>query len=167
MAIRSLTSPEEQEILRKYASGRMVLEIGSYDGASALAMSEVAKKVHCVDPFREDRGTVGKIGPSVFRFINATDDRDNIILHKGRSIDVLPFFKDHSFGFVFIDGSHAEEAASFDIGSAIRIIGHKGGRHIALHDFRWPSVFKALGGFMHWLEVEEKFLDRLIVCRVR
>lgn len=174
---RALTTKEEHEILCKYAKEKMVLEIGSYDGASAIAMSRVARAVHCVDPFREDEGTLGKIGPSAFRFINATEEIKNIVLHKGRSIDVLPLFRDDKFGFVFVDGSHAYKNARLDIGFAIALLGgvirarglHKGEREhgcFAVHDWEWPSVNEALMDYKHHFEIIEQYAGRLVVCRL-
>lgn len=138
--MRELTSPEEQTLLQKYASG-LVLEIGSYDGASAIALSKVCQAVHCVDPFLPDPGSIN-VNPSLERFIGATRKYPNIHLHYGRSLDILPLFQSRYFDLIFIDGAHFYMAVMFDILSSLRLVKKEG--FIALHDREWPEVKQAI-----------------------
>lgn len=139
--MRELTSEPEQALLQRYASG-IALEIGSYDGASAIALSAECQSVHCVDPFLEDPGTQGAVGPSVEQFIKHTAKYGNIHLHYGKSVDILPMFRNQQFDFAFVDGAHFFMAALFDILSCIRLV--RTGGHIAIHDTDWTDVANAM-----------------------
>ena len=139
--MRELTAPSEQALLQQYGNG-IALEIGSYDGASAIALAKVCQSVHCVDPFLEDPGTIGGVAPSVEQFLRNTGKYSNIHLHHGRSIEILSMFRSGLFDFAFVDGAHFFMAALWDILNCIRLV--KTGGHIAVHDTDWPEVWRAI-----------------------
>lgn len=131
---RALTTDAERDCLRSFAENGVVLEVGSYDGASALAMAESAEIVHCVDPFVNYGGDL--IEPSLERFLDATRRRranGRIVLHLGRSDDVLPLMRDRAFTLVFIDGDHTAEQFRRDVAHGLRMLARGG--TLAVHDF--------------------------------
>lgn len=167
--MRILTDENERAILTSYADGKVVLEIGSYDGGSAIAMAQKANAVYCVDPFQEDTaGTEGRIAPSVFQFLKNTEPVANIFLLHGRSIDLLPLLKRSTFGFIFVDGSHHQKAATYDLIMAQRLIIPGGA--VAVHDANWPGVRAAIDEVLTdhrgWTQTEN-YGGRLGVWRCR
>lgn len=137
---RPFTSKEEQEILCRYAKGGTVLEIGSYDGASAMAMAKVAERVYCLDPFLEDPAVNQNIYPSIAKFLINTIPYGNINLFFGTNREILPLLRPNAFTFVFVDGSHTYENALFDIYYA-KILARE---YLAIHDCNWPGVKRAI-----------------------
>lgn len=167
--MRILTDDNERAILASYSKGKRVLEIGSYDGGSAIAMAREADSVYCIDPFQEDTaGTEGRINPSVFQFLKNTEPIANIFLLNGRSIDILPILGRSTFGFIFVDGSHHEKAATYDLVLAQRLIIPGGA--VAVHDCNWPGVRYAIDERLTesrgWSQVEN-YGGRLGVWRCR
>lgn len=105
---------EECDILREYAEGKNVLEIGTGLGVSTKAMAFTAARVVSVD-----------IDPWAHQF----EFPDNVELRKS-----IP---DEHFDLIFIDGSHFFEDVLSDI------IHTKGDEYI-LHDCYLPGVAKAI-----------------------
>lgn len=160
--LRPFTTDKEQEILCKYAKNARVLEIGSYDGASAIAMAKVADSVYCIDPFIEDAAVNQNIKPSISKFLINTLSIKNIHLLHGTNIEILPLLKPNHFGMVFVDGSHTYENASYDIIYA-RFLATE---TIAVHDCNWPGVSRAIQSLLGNHDLIENYEDVLKIWRV-
>lgn len=160
--IRPFTTEVERSILCKYAKDATVLEIGSYDGASAIAMASVAQVVYCIDPFLEDKAVNQDIKPSISKFLINTLRIKNIHLLHGTNMEILPLLRPNKFGMVFVDGSHTYENASYDLVYA-RLLATE---TIAAHDCNWPGVARAVQELMGNHDLIENYEDVLKVWRV-
>ncbi len=134
--------PEEGKALAELASGKRVLEIGSYCGLSTVCMARTAEHVTAVDYF-DGRGT-----PSPCDTLG--DFRNNIerygvaekvsVCHPHESY-TLP-----EYDFAFIDGAHDYDSVAADIRRVLPVLAEGG--LIAFHDYKHPShpgVAEAIG----------------------
>jgi predicted O-methyltransferase YrrM len=131
-AIRTAVTVEEQAKLQEMAFGRTVLELGSYAGASTVAMAQVAHRVHAVDWHQGDESAGTEDTLAEF-FANIQPYRDRIVAHVGRFEDIVPLFREGAFDMAFLDGAHSYEATVAQIDLALRVL--KPGSVIAFHDY--------------------------------
>jgi predicted O-methyltransferase YrrM len=127
-------SIEEALELQRLAEDKTVLEIGTWAGYSAIAMAQTARQVHTVDWHLGDahagqQETLPELWKNVMRY----GLRDKIVIHVGRSEEVLPFLRDFAFDMVFIDGYHRIDEVLADINYALRVV--KVGGIWAFHDY--------------------------------
>lgn len=116
-----LTSPRSQTFLNRIAKDKNVLEIGSFCGASTVAMAESAKKVSTFDNW-QNQETVAVlekyqniiINPKE-EFLKNTKDYSNIDLY---SYDIFKpdgfrkiykLFEEDPFEVIFYDASHTQQ----------------------------------------------------------
>jgi len=122
--------PEEGRALAKLATGKDVLEIGSYCGKSTICLAKTARRVVSIDPHD---GTGTPTPRNTWREFNA-----NLVLHGVESKVVsqdreyLP--RDSQFDLVFVDGAHDSLNVHQDIALARRVL--REGGLIAFHDYR-------------------------------
>lgn len=103
--LNSFEHPSESVALLELARGKAVLEIGTFQGYSAILMGKVAKIVHTVDWHRGGH-ELGEQDTLAAAWRNVREAKaDNVILHVGRSLQVLAWLEG-PFDLVFIDGSH-------------------------------------------------------------
>ncbi len=116
-----LTSPRSQTFLNKISQDKNVLEIGSFCGASTIAMASSAKHVSTFDNW-ENQETVAVlekyeniiIDPKL-EFYKNTKAYDNIdmypfdIFKKEGYSRILELHKKNPFEVIFYDGSHKQE----------------------------------------------------------
>ena len=139
----SAISTAEAERLEALASNRVVVEIGSWFGYSTILMAQVARKVHAIDWHRGDdhagrRSTLPQLWDSLFAY----GVQNKVVLHVGRSQDVLPLWSEAHFDLAFIDGYHTKEAVLQDY-SLLDGLVHRGGL-FAFHDYGRYGVKDAL-----------------------
>ncbi len=132
--INSFESEAETAALMALAAGKRVLEIGTFEGFSAALMAQVAIVVHTVDWHRggEELGEQITL-PTAWLNIRAAG-ADNVILHVGKSADVLPALRG-PFDLVFIDGSHQYEGVRQDIALSRRL-----SNALLFHDYNYGFV---------------------------
>ena len=124
---------EELNFLRKRASkvpeNGVIVEIGSWTGGSAVAMSEGIRKkwsralLHCVDPFDVDyfravpglRDALLKYKESPLEIFKRRMAFYPYTLLRMTSKDAVNQFADASVDFIFIDGNHTYEYVKQDI----------------------------------------------------
>jgi hypothetical protein len=126
------------------AEGQVVLEVGSYEGRSTVAMAPYAQKIICIDHFhsavdgqgRDDAkpGTRQKFNE------NTAPWKDKIEVHEMDSKDAV---KDAwpEIGLLFIDGGHDYDTVKSDLGF-MRFV--KIGGYAAFHDMMWLDVERVL-----------------------
>lgn len=138
MAIESFFSADEAAALGELARGRVVVELGSYKGGSAVIMLRAgARMVHCVDWHQGDEHVgVQDTLPAMWYHLEGAGVRDRAVLHIGRFQDVLPLFRPGWFDMAFVDGSHEQAAVARDIELVVPLV--RPGGILACHDFgRW------------------------------
>lgn len=132
--IFSSVSVDEALELQRLADDKTVLEIGTWAGYSAIAMAQVARQVHTVDWHQGDEHAGhGPTLPELWRNVNRYGLRDKIVIHVGRSEEVLPYLREGSFDMVFIDGFHRIDEVLADINMSLRLV--KEGGTWAFHDY--------------------------------
>lgn len=148
LEIPSFFQDGEAEALAGLARGRMVLELGSYKGGSAVLMARAgARMVHSVDWHTGDphlryyQDTLA----TMWHNLMAADVRRQVVLHVGRFQDVLPLFRPQSFELIFVDGCHDYDAVKRDLEMVLPLLCPSG--VLACHDYgRWgvrPAVQEA------------------------
>jgi MMP 1-O-methyltransferase len=157
---RPMHSPAEAEVLRQLArGGRCVVEIGVYEGSSAVVLCQVlapGSELHLIDPF------IDPVGWSLPRGWHAAPLSTQLAMrrhgggaggaggphikwHIARSQDVGRTWQGPEVDFVFIDGDHSAEGCREDWE-----VWHphvRAGGAIAFHDARHgaPDGFGSIG----------------------
>lgn len=106
--INSFESAEEIAALRRLAAGRLVLEVGTFHGFSAILMAlSGAKQVHTVDWHRGGH-ELGEQDTLIDCWIHLEryGVRDRVVLHVGPSEVVLPLLRPGLFDLALVDGDH-------------------------------------------------------------
>jgi predicted O-methyltransferase YrrM len=137
----SLTERETDE-LRRLAADADVLEIGSAFGYSAVAMALAGGRVLAVDPHQQLASyetMLANLG-----FYNVAD---RVTIRRGDSRAVFPELVGAglTFDLVWIDGDHAAEMVTHDVGWAVKLL--RPGGTLACHDHgeaTCPGVAQAL-----------------------
>ncbi|HEX3911740.1 MAG TPA: class I SAM-dependent methyltransferase [Solirubrobacteraceae bacterium] len=143
---RTMHSAEDARVLLEAARGaRRVVEIGVYEGASALSLQAAlggGAELHLIDPFGRHPDAL----PSGWGATEWATRR--VLAHAGRRLgDAAPRLSWHpalsaevaarwtqSVDLVFIDGDHSEEGCELDWSCWQRFVGVGG--HVVFHDAR-------------------------------
>jgi predicted O-methyltransferase YrrM len=143
---------DEAYHLKRESYDKMVLEIGCFYGKSTVCMAEGAKKVVTVDTFTVSGNgaeQTKELNKEVYAsFLDNCFGYPNILLRKGRSIDVVPPLTSEWFDLVFIDASHDRDSVLEDIRLCWPKL--KDGGDMFFHDYGpkgWPGVTQALHDF--------------------
>jgi hypothetical protein len=134
----------EAEALERYAKDRVVLEVGSYKGKSAVAMAPLAKEIICIDHFHPEQQGQGfapdseSIRPELEQ--NTEPWQEKITIHEldSQYAVTLDWPK---VGLLYVDGNHDYETILSDLGFMKHV---KTGGYAAFHDFNWNGVQQAL-----------------------
>ena len=124
------------------------VEIGSYSGEGTVVIAKHFKEVTAVDPWMNGydiNDVASQQCPMKFvfqAFQDKTEDLENVMFIKGKSIDALESIKDESCDFVYIDGDHRYEGVLADLhGWRPKL---REGGVMAGHDWSFKTVHKAL-----------------------
>ena len=96
-------------------------EIGCFRGASTEVFANFSACIHAVDPWTRVVESnyrelcCDMLAGAEAEFDILTKQYNNIIKHKLFSSEALGIFQDTSLDYVYIDGAHDYESASFDI----------------------------------------------------
>jgi len=107
--IQGWCSDIEAAALQDAASGKVVLEIGTWKGRSAIAMGATAIRVIAVDHFKGDSYT-GPANPSRETIENVYPYREVIHLCMAPWSLLKNNLNPYSFGFIYYDACHLYEA---------------------------------------------------------
>jgi len=129
--IPTAVSPAETAVLYELAEGKIVLELGSWLGASTVVLCSSAKRVHAVDWHRGDEHA--GFHNTAEAYLANTRQCENLITHIGRFEEVVPLFRVGLFDFVFVDGYHTYDA-TYQAGILSRFAVKPGGK-VAFHDY--------------------------------
>lgn len=126
---------DEGEALAKLATGKTVLEIGSYMGKSTICMAQTAYDVMALDPF-DGRGTPAPKPTLQQFFLNLSEFSvvDYVRTIEGTSESNADYFSNHCFELVFIDGAHDYASVQTDIALATKVLAPDG--VLVFHDYR-------------------------------
>src|SRR3954464_9359666 len=149
---RTMHSVQERELLQRLARGaRRVVEIGVYEGSSAVALCEVLgpdAELHLIDPFGHHptalpagwgaterasrRGVARAAGGGGRRGVPRAAGRGGprVVWHVALAEDVAPGWSAPA-ELIFVDGDHAEDATRLDSELLHRHVAP--GRHPLLH----------------------------------
>lgn len=136
--VLSAVTEDECRRLAELGRGRSVLEIGSYYGRSTIALASTAAVVHSVDP--HDGGPVESPGtlPEFLDGLERYSLREKVVVHVGRSTQILPLLQDGSFDMVFVDAMHERPEVDVDLFLSAGCL--KAGGCLALHDYGRDGV---------------------------
>lgn len=136
--IRGWLSHAEGRKLAELADGKRALEIGTYEGRSAVCMAQTAASLHCIDPL-DGRATKGH-GGDTSEALQANLKRyrlNNVRVHAGTTAEIAPGLPPRCFDLIFIDGDHSSAAIEVDIRHALRLLAPGG--LLAFHDYGSPA----------------------------
>jgi predicted O-methyltransferase YrrM len=132
MDIPGWLTEEEGNELARLATGRLVLEIGSYCGRSTVAMAATAKVIVSIDP--HDSSTTEPHPPiQTLDIFQRNIAGLPVIPFLGRIEQFEPYLVPNSFDMVFVDADHSYDACLRDIAAAERVV--RDGGVIAVHDY--------------------------------
>lgn len=139
----SITESETAK-LKDLAHGKIILEVGSAYGYSAVAMALAgAIRVYAVDPHAMMNSYTRMVGNVSKHLVT-----DKIRIRSSASQYVLPELVSTGikFGMAFIDGDHSFETVNFDVSWALRLLNPGGvlACHDYLEDCCCPGVKMAL-----------------------
>lgn len=121
---RSSACGEFEAFLKRInARGKCCLEIGTYNGITAVVLSQFFDEVHCV--------TVDEVPPRLFRSeIVSHLGITNIHFHDAKdNAEKSDFIKALEFDFAYVDGDHADTRDDFEL------VKHCG--RVLFHEY-WP-----------------------------
>ena len=179
---RTMHAPAEAAALEELARGaRLVVEIGVYEGSSALVLVRAMRpgsRLHLIDPFVDESGWAlpagwGAVETATKRVVaraSARDDAPEVQWHVERSQDVGRSWRGGPVDLVFIDGDHSPAAVREDWD-----VWHPHvppGGHVAFHDAngRSPGPSAVVDELFHGAEpvggwTVEKAVESLVVVR--
>jgi glycosyltransferase involved in cell wall biosynthesis len=148
--------------LASLATGKVVLELGSWLGRSTIALASTADIVHAVDWHRGDEHAGHHDTLQEFLLNLARHGvRDKVIVHLGRFEDVARILKPKGFDVIFIDGLHTRAAVDADISSFLSAL--RNGGSLAFHDYGRFEVKEAVDAFARGLGVDVEVTETLAV----
>ena len=118
----------------------VIAEIGVMKGDHAryLYRMMIPKTMYLIDCWEPiDRREKGEdyrdCGAHYKCTVDRFGDKENVVIIKGRSWDVMPTLEENSFDFIYIDGDHYIEACTKDILNGLRLV--KLGGILGGHDY--------------------------------
>ena len=163
----SLTTKRETAMLKKYSKG-IVLEIGTYCGASALTLAKKADHVHTVDIYQHT-DPMGKKTKNInfdYEKVKEKIAGKNITAYQSDSCDP-ELLKDYMFDVIFIDGDHKYPGVHRDFCRWYHQLKKNG--IMMFHDYDLPRhtgvVRQVNNAITEGLLKKVAQVDSLIVCR--
>lgn len=152
--IKTFTAPEElaqlYDLAERLPAGSVVLEIGSYLGASACVIASALQSKHskllCVDTWHNETMPEGIMDTRAIFLENTKAFRDLITPIQKRSAEITAADLPAKIDLAFIDGDHSYECAAGDVAMVLPYMAERS--VIAFHDAAgecFPGVSRALG----------------------
>jgi predicted O-methyltransferase YrrM len=136
------------EWANEQGANNKAVEIGSYSGEGTVVIAKHFKEVMAVDPWMNGydiNDVASQQCPMKFvfeAFKERTTPLGNVLYTRGKSLDVLEYFKDGQLDFIYIDGDHRYEGVLADLKGWRKKL--REGGIMAGHDWSWKSVKMAL-----------------------
>jgi hypothetical protein len=139
---------------RGLSRGSIIVEVGSYLGASSCFLAAAAKErkcmVYCVDTWQNDGMSDGPCDTYDAFLRNTGSYRNTVTPIRGRSEETAQDF-DRTIDMLFIDGDHSYDGVAGDLRAWLPKLSCQA--WIALHDFGWAEgVRRAIGEFVTPIE---------------
>jgi predicted O-methyltransferase YrrM len=139
-------TPQERLLLYRLGlqqpPGAVLLEIGSYLGASACFLAAAATeiggeaKVHCIDTWQNQGMSEGLRNTWTAFQENTRPYSSLIVPHCGLSVDVSKTFTE-KIDLLFVDGDHSYEGCRADMLAWLPHL--KPGGTVVMHDYAWAE----------------------------
>ena len=118
----------------------IIVEIGSYLGASSIFLASAAKRrksvVYCVDTWKNDAMSEGERDTFDEFCKNIEPLRSYVRILRGKSVDMAKIFN-KKIDLIFIDADHSYEACSSDAKAWLPKV--KPGGIVIFHDIAWAE----------------------------
>lgn len=149
-----------RDLLLKELPKKMVIaEIGVFKGDFAKLIYNLLnpKQLHLIDLFQGKMTSGDKDGNNIEEVSLETCYKDlkhdfkknlEVVLHKGKSEEILKKFPDNYFDFIYIDGDHSYQGVKKDLELAkqkVKLNGYIGGHDYTSNMF--PDIVKAVDEF--------------------
>jgi predicted O-methyltransferase YrrM len=167
-------TPSERLLLYQLAlhvpQPAVILEIGSYVGASACFLGAAASErkgiqVHCVDTWTNEAMSEGTRDTYLEFLKNTQRYRNWLTPHRGRSEDVSRTFE-LKLDMLFIDGDHSYEGCSTDTACWLPKVKTCG--IVAFHDYGWSAgVQRVVNEWVMPIATKQRSLPNLFVGRLK
>lgn len=149
----------ETAALVELARGRVVLELGTQYGHSALAMAESAELVVTVDWHWGDKDAGWRDTLSAFvANLRGHPQQSRVIPVVGNIGDVLPLLRPLSFDLLFLDAGHDRVSVARDLGYALPLL--RSPWSVAAHDWGLFEVSPTAG---YLLGPPDRVVERLAI----
>jgi anaerobic magnesium-protoporphyrin IX monomethyl ester cyclase len=129
-----------KDLAEQIPKGGVVVEIGSYLGASAcffsLGCHEKKGTVYCVDTWQNDAMSEGRRDTFSLFLENTKQFKKAIVPLRGKSVEIAKNF-DKKIDLLFIDSDHSYEGVSSDVKAWMPHL--KSGAMIVFHDYGWAE----------------------------
>jgi predicted O-methyltransferase YrrM len=158
--VHSAVTEAECAELARLATGRVVLEIGSWYGRSTIALASTGAVVHSIDPHTggppERPNTLAEFVANLERY----GVRDGVVVHIGLSEQICPRFRPDAFELVFVDANHYREPVARDIRLAVGCLALGG--TLVLHDYGVEGTHDYVGNWHVFgvTEAVDEFCER-------
>ena len=132
---------EECRLLQKLAAGKIVLDIGTHYGRSAVAMAGTALRVDTVDNYQGDVQINPPVMAETLTKIASSGLDDKIEIHRA---DFMEFLEAscaalNDYGMIFYDGPHLPPVYEKHFLDFVSEFGYRG--IIAIHDYKhWDNT---------------------------
>lgn len=127
--------PAEADELERLATGKRVIEFGTWKGYSAIVMGRVAANLTTVDWHHGDeQAGIEETLPAHIGNLERYDLRDSVVTVVGQFADVTPALARDYFEVGFLDGKHDLASVSRDLGLIASLL-DRPGCLLACHDY--------------------------------
>lgn len=155
-----------QELVRALSADAVIVDLGTLQGSSGLAMASVCRgeqMVYLVDRFEaashlEQGGWIEPSREILEEHVSGTGLGSRCVIVEGDTAQVGQEWDKGKIGLIFVDGSHDEASVEADLRAWVPHVQHGG--YICLHDYADPTpgviaaAQKVLGRSpdkIHWL----------------
>ncbi|MDI3545103.1 MAG: 1-O-methyltransferase [Rikenellaceae bacterium] len=147
----------------------VIVEIGSYLGASASFLASAAKEknhiVFCVDTWKNDAMSEGE-RDTFDEFCKNTQHLQKYIRTlRGKSVEIAKTFN-NEIDLLFIDGDHSYEGVRADVEAWLPKV--KDGGIVVFHDIGWAEgVQRVVNEYIKPLQIEEQIIENTYYARIK
>jgi len=127
--------PTEADELERLATGKRVIEFGTWKGYSTIVMGRVAEQVVTVDWHHGDeQAGIEETLPAYIRNLERYELRDKVVSIIGQFPDVAPALRPDCFDVGFLDGRHDLASVERDLALIASLL-DRPGCILACHDY--------------------------------